>query len=148
MAFIFTVRSTPPPTRHGRTGSMHHHRAPSGGSTLPRISEDGSDTTTVPTVPVRAINRPRHKIFGLGNSPRYQDEGSPPEYNYLEWMDWHGPRDPNGEKLAAMRNNGKNHKHIAKRGGWKRVAIIGALVLCIVVALVVGLVVGLRKKHS
>ena len=41
-----------------------------------------------------------------------------------------------------------NNKHIAKRGGWKRLLIIAIIVALCIVGLVVGLVVGLRNRHK
>jgi hypothetical protein len=41
-----------------------------------------------------------------------------------------------------------NNKHIAKRGGWKRLLIIGTIVALCIVGLVVGLVVGLRNRNK
>lgn len=50
-----------------------------------------------------------------------------------------------GEKLAELRKGLENNRHIAKRGGWKRLLIVAFVLLLIIVGLVVGLVVGLRK---
>lgn len=52
--------------------------------------------------------------------------------------------DADGEKLGGFRNN----RQIAKRGGWKRLALIVALVLTAVIAIIIGAVVGTRKKSS
>ncbi|KAK4988496.1 hypothetical protein LTR50_003900 [Elasticomyces elasticus] len=49
-----------------------------------------------------------------------------------------------GEKVAALRNN----RQITKRGGWKRLGAIVALVVIVAVALGVGLGVGLTRKKS
>ncbi|KAJ4358054.1 uncharacterized protein N0V89_002633 [Didymosphaeria variabile] len=48
------------------------------------------------------------------------------------------------EKFAALRN----HKQVAKRGGWKRLLIILAIIMLLIIALGVGLGVGLKKKKS
>ncbi|KAL1612608.1 hypothetical protein SLS60_000837 [Paraconiothyrium brasiliense] len=48
------------------------------------------------------------------------------------------------EKFAALRN----HKQVAKRGGWKRLLILLAIILLLIIALGVGLGVGLKKKKS
>jgi hypothetical protein len=130
MAFIFSMRSTP-------VGSMHR-RDPASGSTLPPISEDGS------SIPPRAWNRPPHKIFALGAPPKLNCEGSPPVYSHFD-VDVEGP---NGEKLADVRKGISNNKHIARRGGWKRLALIALIAILCIVGLIVGLVVGLRKRNS
>jgi hypothetical protein len=75
----------------------------------------------------------------LGEVPRESSEdqshGSS-GYSYSVWSD--------SEKFQAL----KNHKQIAKRGGWKRLAIIAAVVIAAIIALAVGLAVGLKKKPS
>ncbi|KAH7391255.1 hypothetical protein BKA64DRAFT_710164 [Cadophora sp. MPI-SDFR-AT-0126] len=141
MAFIFTMRSTP-------VGSMHR-RDPQSASSLPAISEDGVsflESRNAPPVPPRAWNRPAHKHFALGALPALNYDGSPPPYTHFD------PRaevqGPNGEKLSELRKGLGNNKHIAKRGGWKRLAIIAAVIILCIVGLVVGLVVGLRNKHK
>ena len=63
----------------------------------------------------------------------------PPEYNV--WDDVQGPR---GEKLKDLRN----HKHLVRRGGWKRLIIILVLVLALLTALGVGLGVGLTMRYQ
>jgi hypothetical protein len=73
----------------------------------------------------------------VGDVPRESIDGSNVDsYTYSVWSD--------GEKFAALKNN----KQIAKRGGWKRVAIIAGLVLLMVIVLAVGLAFGLKKKGS
>jgi len=139
MAFIFSMRSTP-------VGSMHR-RDPASGSTLPPISEDGSsfsEPREPPAIPPRARNRPPHKIFALGASPKLNYEGGPPAYSHFD-EDVEGP---NGEKLADVRKGISNNKHIARRGGWKRLALIALIAIFCIVGLIVGLVVGLRKRNS
>jgi hypothetical protein len=71
---------------------------------------------------------PRESIEGASNG----DSG----YSYTVWSE--------GEKFAALRN----HKQIAKRGGWKRIAIIVGIILVLIIALAVGLSFGLKKKGS
>lgn len=137
MAFIFTMRSTP-------VGSMHQRDPPSAGS-LPAISEDGASFTEPPPVPPRASNRPAHKHFGLGAPPKITYERSPPTYGHFSFVEVNGPA---GEKLAAARKGVANNKHIAKRGGWKRLLIAGLILALIIVGLVVGLVVGLRNRNK
>ncbi|KAF2661854.1 hypothetical protein K491DRAFT_332359 [Lophiostoma macrostomum CBS 122681] len=73
----------------------------------------------------------------LGDAPRESSEGNGSSgYSYSVWSD--------GEKFAAL----KNHKQIAKRGGWKRVALILAVLLALIIALAVGLALGLKKKKG
>ena len=91
-----------------------------------------------PTTSTNTHNRPFSRRFGLGEPPRYQQGRSPPNYTF--W-DIQGPK---GEKFADLRNNAQ----VAKRGGWKRICIIGWLVVILILALAVGLGVGLSKKHS
>lgn len=54
------------------------------------------------------------------------------------------PGDRNAEKLEHLRNN----PQIAKRGGWKRLALCIILLVVVVIAIVVGVVVGLKKKRN
>ncbi|KAH7319171.1 hypothetical protein BKA65DRAFT_96090 [Rhexocercosporidium sp. MPI-PUGE-AT-0058] len=141
MAFIFTMRSTP-------VGSMHRRDPQSAGS-LPAISEDGSsflEPRHPPPVPPRAWNRPGHQIFGLGVPPTLNFDGNPPPYTHFDQSkEVEGPK---GEKLSELRRGLENNKHIAKRGGWKRLAIIAAVIILCIVGLVLGLVVGLRNKNK
>jgi hypothetical protein len=57
-------------------------------------------------------------------------------YSYNVWSE--------NEKFAVLRN----HKQIAKRGGWKRLLIILAIVLLLIMALGVGLGVRLKNKSA
>lgn len=145
MAFIFTMRSTPVDASMSRREGA-----------LPAIAEvrdsyiaDDSGSFTAPRpappVPPRAWNRPAHKVFGLGAPPRLNHDFSPPEYSQFDSV---GVEGPNGEKLSDVRKGISNNKHIAKRGGWKRLAIITIAVILCIVGLVVGLVVGLRNRHK
>jgi hypothetical protein len=53
--------------------------------------------------------------------------------------------DPDREKhLANLRNN----PNIAKRGGWKRLALIALMITLSLVGLIVGLVIGLKNNSS
>lgn len=125
-----------------------HRRDPNSASSLPPIEEDSSPFTPPrdpPPVPPRAWNRPAHKVFRLGSPPRLNFEGSPPEYSQF---DSSGVEGPHGEKLSDLRMGIGNNKHIAKRGGWKRLAVIALAVILCVVGLVVGLLVGLRNHHG
>lgn len=96
-------------------------------------------------MPPRAWNRPHHKHFGLGAPPRRSHEGSPPAYSHFDPV---GVKGPKGEKLEDLRKGVLDNKHIAKRGGWKRLLIIAAVVALVIVGLVVGLVVGLRNRNN
>lgn len=128
--------------------SHAQRRDPSSGSPLPAISEDGasfSEPRLPPPIPVRASNRPAHKHFALGAPPRHSYD-SPPAYSHFSFDD-EGER-PNAEKLAAARAGVLNNKHIAKRGGWTRLLLLGIVVALCVVGLVIGLVVGLRNRHK
>ncbi|CZR55040.1 uncharacterized protein PAC_04926 [Phialocephala subalpina] len=140
MAFIFTMRST------GSSGSMHR-RDPASGSSLPAISEDSAsflEPRAPPAIPERALNRPSTRIWALGAPPIHAYD-SPPPYNRFD--DVFGP---NGEKLSDVRRQKgiRDKKWFAKRGGWKRLALIALVVILCIVALGVGLGVGLTRKHS
>lgn len=87
----------------------------------------------------RASVRKSGLAAALGDPPRESIENQSNDssgYSYSVWSD--------GEKFSALRN----HKQIAKRGGWKRLVIILAVVIALIVALAVGLAIGLRKKSS
>jgi hypothetical protein len=121
---------------------------PGSPSTLPPIDEDSpsfASPRSPPPVPPRAWNRPEHKVFGLGAPPRLNFEGSPPEYSQFDSA---GVEGPHGEKLSDVRKGIYHNKHIAKRGGWLRLALIALIALLCIVGLVVGLVIGLRNKHN
>lgn len=76
----------------------------------------------------------------LADAPRESMEDRSQDssgYSYSVWSD--------GEKkFAAFRN----HRQIAKRGGWKRLVIILVILILIIIALGVGLGLGLKKKPS
>jgi hypothetical protein len=72
-------------------------------------------------------------------------ELSPPAYSQFDGTRVEGPK---GEKLADVRKGIANNKHIAKRGGWKRLALIATIIILCAIALGVGLGVGLHKRHS
>ncbi|KAL8709673.1 MAG: hypothetical protein Q9220_005613 [cf. Caloplaca sp. 1 TL-2023] len=115
-----------------RRAASVHSQSPS--ARLSIIEEDGD----VPPMPPKAHHRPFHRRWNLGDPPRISFETSPPKYSV--W-DATGPK---GEKLSDVRNN----KHIARRGGWRRICLIALLVVTLIVALVMGLVFGLQKKNS
>jgi hypothetical protein len=80
----------------------------------------------------------------LGAPSKLNYEGSPPAYSHFD-VDVEGP---NGEKLADVRKGISNNKYIARRGGWKRLALIAFIVILCIVGLIVGLVIGLRKGNN
>ena len=47
-----------------------------------------------------------------------------------------------------LRNNINNNRHIAGRGGWKRLLLLVLIVIVIIIALTVGLTIGLRNKSN
>jgi hypothetical protein len=102
------------------------------GQRLSIILENGLDTKT------REAHRLSVKKSGLpsavADGPPESEKGS--GYSTSVWSD--------GEKFQAL----KNHRQIAKRGGWKRVLIILSIILLLIIVLAVGLAVGLKKKGS
>ncbi|KAG0651422.1 hypothetical protein D0Z07_2095 [Hyphodiscus hymeniophilus] len=79
-----------------------HSRDPSSPSAIPLPPIDEEDISNAaprfsPTVPPRAWNRPAHKVFGLGQPPRLNFEGSPPAYSQFDSTEALGPH---GEKLS------------------------------------------------
>lgn len=150
MSFVFPVRSTARP-KVVRAMSSTHSRSPTTAS-LPAISEDGAsflEPRVVPPVPPRSANRPAPKAQVIGQPPRHNYENSPPPYN---GFDPAGVTGPNGEKLADIRKDItrdiKNNKFVAKRGGWRRLAIFAVILIVIAIGLGVGLGVGLYHKNS
>lgn len=124
-----------------------HRRDPNSTSSLPPIEEDGTSfaSPTAPPVPPRAWNRPAYTVFGLGVPQRLDFDRSLPEYSQF---DSSGVEGPHGEKLSDVRKGINNNKHIAKRGGWRRLALIALIVILCFVVLVLGLVFGLRNRHN
>lgn len=77
----------------------------------------------------------------LGDTPRESMENQSHNGSNLSvsvWSDLHTPR---SEKFRQLKSGGNG-----RRRGWKRLAIIGAIVLVLIIALAVGLAVGLKKK--
>jgi hypothetical protein len=126
-----------------------HQRDLTNNSSLPGISEDSDvfiDPQTPPPVPKRALNRPVNKGFRLGAPPVFTHENRPPpEYSLFDGPEAIGP---NGEKLETVRKDFRNNKHIAKRGGWKKLVLIALVILLCLIGLIVGLVVGLQKENN
>ena len=140
MAFIFTLRSSPPPSTSPlarKTNSMGSARGEPG-SIDDRLSTimENADAPLPPPTPPAASHRPQNRRWQLGSPPAFRFESPPPPY--IEDMG------PHGEKLSDVRNN----KYIARRGGWKRLCILLIILLAVVIALAVGLGVGLKKKSS
>lgn len=136
----FVDRSLPRHSSHGARRSRAGSRASSMEHRLSIIDEDGNNHPSQPPPPP-AVQQPHHRPFSrrfLGEPPRYKDGKEPPKYSM--W-DVTGPK---GEKFEDLRNNA----YVARRGGWKRICLIGLIVIVCIVALAVGLGVGLHKKHS
>lgn len=133
-----SVERSAPPVHSKKIGSRSvRSRANSVDTRLSIIAEDGVPPPH-PRLPERAQNRFFNRRWNIGEPPRHSFETPPPKYSV--W-DATGPK---GEKLGDVRNN----KYIARRGGWRRILIMGILIIAMIVALVVGLVVGLHKKNS
>lgn len=136
------VASTMPPSPPATPGfprhSTHGSRRSRGSSTDVRLSiivEDGS----LPPLPQKAYHRPFSQRWNIGDPPSHSFEKPPPKYDSV-W-DVTGPK---GEKLGDVRNN----KHIASRGGWRRICVVALLIMAVLVALSVGLAVGMHKTHK
>ncbi|MCJ1270130.1 hypothetical protein MMC22_010024 [Lobaria immixta] len=122
-----------PPIARPSTASKRS-RANSIDVRLSIIEEDG----VPPPPPPKAHNRPFSRRWNIGDPPRASYENPPPKYS--PWV----ATGPKGEKLWEVRNN----KYIASRGGWKRICLVGFVVVAILVALIVGLVLGLKKSKT
>ncbi|KAH6642945.1 hypothetical protein C7974DRAFT_113034 [Boeremia exigua] len=79
----------------------------------------------------------------LGDTPRESMEDQSHNGSNLSVSVWSESHTPRSEKFSQFKPEVKR-----KRWGWKRLAVIGALVVALIVALAVGLAVGLRKKSS
>ena len=126
-----------PLPRYSSQNSSKHSLTASAKNRLSIIAEDG-DVPPVPKAPIKAHHRPFNRRWNLGDPPRHSFEKSPPPYSVWNLT---GPK---GEKLTDVRNN----KHIARRGGWKRLLALAVVLIAVVVALAVGLAIGLRKKRN
>ncbi|RDW87640.1 hypothetical protein BP5796_03334 [Coleophoma crateriformis] len=110
-----------------------HRAAPT--AALPAIQEDASDLQA-PPVPSRAPGR-----------SKFSDDSNvtpPPAYDSKTPLYRNVSNQPGDEKLAAL----KNYKQVAKRGGWRRLALVLLLILLFIVALGVGLGIGLSRDKS
>ncbi|MCJ1404319.1 hypothetical protein MMC11_007544 [Xylographa trunciseda] len=128
------------PRRVHRTISQLSLPRPNEGR-LSIIVEDG-DVPPVSQVPSKSQRRPFSRIFFPASPPRHSFESPPPRYS-----PWDVPG-PKGEKLTVLRNNINNNRHIAGRGGWKRLVLLVLVVIAVIIALAVGLTIGLRKSNS
>ncbi|KAL8630416.1 hypothetical protein Q9189_003900 [Teloschistes chrysophthalmus] len=133
-----------PPTtlpRHSTNASKRERSRASSlhSASVPRLSIIEEDAANIPPIPPKAHHRPFHRRWNLGEPPRFSFETPPPKYSL-----WDATKGPKGEKLADVRNN----KHIARRGGWRRICLIALLLVASIVALAVGLAVGLNRKNS
>lgn len=114
-----------------------HRRDLSTPSTLPAIDEDDPFFDPAPPIPPRALDRPRRSQLGFGLGYSHQEpDRAPPAY------------DSRDEKFAELRKGLENNRHIAWRGGWKRLAVFAFVLLLILLGLIVGLVVGLRRRDN
>ena len=123
--------------RYSSQNSSKHSLTAFAKNRLSIIAEDG-DSPPVPKTPTKAHHRPFNRRWNLGDPPRHSFEKSPPPYSVWNLTS------PKGEKLTDVRNN----KHIARRGGWKRLLAATVAFVAVVVALAVGLAIGLRKAKS
>ncbi|MCJ1409114.1 hypothetical protein MMC19_003192 [Ptychographa xylographoides] len=132
------------PRRAPRPGANLSVAPPADGEgRLSVIIEDGDASAPPRLVPKPPQRRPFSRLFVLGSPPRHSFEESPP--SYTKWDEGDGGEEHTGRgTFRAMREN----KHIAGRGGWKRLLVIVLVVVAIIIALAVGLAVGLRKRND
>ncbi|KAF1851540.1 uncharacterized protein K460DRAFT_401557 [Cucurbitaria berberidis CBS 394.84] len=78
----------------------------------------------------------------LGETPRESSEDRTPNGSNLSVSVWSDKEAENFEQIRKRRRRG------IAGWGWKRLAIIGAMVAALIIALAVGLAVGLKKKKS
>ncbi|KAL9125508.1 MAG: hypothetical protein Q9217_005295 [Psora testacea] len=136
----FHPSKPPSPARHSTSGSRRSRATSLAGSVEHRLSiieEDNPSPPLTSPPPPKAHNRPFSRRF-LGEPPGYSSGQCPPRYTF--W-DVTGPK---GEKFEDLRNNA----YIAKRGGWKRICIVGWFIVILAIALAVGLGVGLSQRHK
>ncbi|TKA66875.1 hypothetical protein B0A49_06562 [Cryomyces minteri] len=145
--------TTSKPTRTRDFHPKAPRRIPApGGHRLPVIMENG--VVTASRDPSRSSNPPRYSWAdrpwsrrGLRRGSSGSNDTLPPAYSkYAASAASEEPpiTSADREKLATLRNN----KQIAKRGGWKRLALLLLLAVVVVVAIAVGVTVGLKKKNS
>lgn len=76
---------------------------------------------------------------GITDAASQSSEKQSSNFGGYSWSVW-----SDGEKFAIFRDN----KQITKRGGWRKILLIVAILICAIIALAVGLAVGLKKKGS
>ncbi len=153
MAFLFSRSSTP--TKGDDSIHSRELTSSSSGGSLPAIVEDKSSFLdswdTTPPVPPRAGNRPISNTFMPGGPPSNSSyEGSTPEFTYFASVKAEGPlaEGPETKRTPELKRQWINNEHIAKRGGWRKLAIIGAIATICILGLAIGLGVGLKKHKS
>lgn len=131
MAFIFTMHS-------------HRRDMPSKG-TLPAISEDGTDVTF--DTGVQAAQTRSAAAAAMQMRPPWARTPNASPLSYISMGSDASGSEMDQEKeraLADLRNN----VHVAKRGGWKRLAILAVVGTMLLLGLILGLVFGLRSRDS
>lgn len=125
-----------------------HRRDPNSAGSLPAISEDGTsflEPRLPPPIPARSSGRPSTRIWASGAPPKHSFDSSPPSYSQFDDVEVLGSK---GEKLAEVKRSVQNKPWVAKRGGWRRLALFALLIIACIIALGVGLGVGLGRKSS
>lgn len=79
----------------------------------------------------------------LGDTTRGCMEDESHNGSNLSVSVWSDPHTPRSEKFRQLKTGGNG-----RRWKWKRLAVIGAMVIALIIALAVGLAVGLKKKSS
>jgi hypothetical protein len=138
MAFIFTM--------HSRRRDM------STVGVLSAISEDGNDLD-IQSAAMGAGGKNTYTSMRAttGMAPmttrpwaRIQNSDSPRSYFAMSDASGSDTDHEQEKRLAELREN----PQIAKRGGWKRLAVAALLTILCIVGLVVGLVMGLNKRNN
>ncbi|KAF1998675.1 hypothetical protein P154DRAFT_577782 [Amniculicola lignicola CBS 123094] len=109
------------------------------GQRLSVILENGDTAQSKAARDSHRISTRKTALASMGDVPRESMEDqshTSSGYSFNVWSD--------GEKFSVLRN----HKQVAKRGGWKRLVIIIGIIIACIVALAVGLAMGLKKKSS
>lgn len=79
----------------------------------------------------------------LGDTPRESMEGQSHNGSNLSVSVWSDPHTPRSEKFGQL-----NADDQGKRWGWKRLAVVGAMIVALIIALAVGLAIGLKEKST
>lgn len=120
---------------------------------LPVISEDGNDLDIQPAaLGAGGSNNTNPSMrASTGMAPmtarpwaRIQNSDSPRSYFAMSDASGSDTDHEQEKRLAELREN----PQIAKRGGWKRLAVVALIAILCIVGLVVGLVVGLNKRNN